>query len=77
MAALLSVMIKDSAFVSICEGALVAKKNPIAAIELLSAFEKSKDEEMSIKNDKNDSSDTSINKALKTILTKLADKLCQ
>lgn len=75
-AALLAVMIEDSAWVDVCKGALTAKENPIAALALISALEKSeKESELSSREDEDKPSDSSIKDSLKTILSKLADKL--
>lgn len=73
--ALFVAMIQESGYVNICKGALEAKENPIAAIALISALEKSKKGETSNKEDEEAPTDTSIKGSLKTILSKLADKL--
>ncbi|MBD5302294.1 MAG: hypothetical protein HDS16_04775 [Bacteroides sp.] len=76
MGALLSVMIEDSSWVDVCKGALTAKENPIAALALISALEKfEKESELSSREDEDKPSNSSIKDSLKTILTKLADKL--
>lgn len=77
ISALLAVMLRESGYVDICKGALRAKENPIAALALISAVEESKKEhENSTKEEKDKTpDDSSMKDFLKTILTKLADKL--
>ena len=75
MAALLGAIHKDSAFADVCRGALTAEENPIAALALMSALEESKEGEIPTKENEDKTSDPSIKESLKTILSKLADKL--
>lgn len=73
-AALLAVMLDNPSWANICRGALTAKDNPLAAIALVSALEQSK-KDPSEPSEKSDSPDPSLRDSLKTILSKLADKL--
>ncbi|MDE6535877.1 MAG: hypothetical protein K2K82_07710 [Muribaculaceae bacterium] len=73
--ALLAVMFENPEWVNVCKGALTAKENPIAAISLISALEKSKQGETPTKENEDKTSDPSTKDLLKTILSKLADKL--
>ena len=75
IASLLSAMIKDSAWVDVCKGALIAKENPIAAFALMFALEECKKEsKTSTKEEKKTSAKSPLGDLLK-ILTKLANKL--
>lgn len=74
--ALAALMIKESDYENVCKGALIAKENPIAMLALLDTLEESlKGSEASPEEEKADPAGTSIKESLKTILTKLADKL--
>ena len=76
MAALLGAMHEDSTFADVCKGALTAKENPIAALALLSALKDSEENgETPTKENEDKTSNPSIKESLKTILSKLADKL--
>lgn len=73
-AALLSAMNVQAGFADICKGALAAQENPKAALALFFALHSSEKGETSTeKEEKPDSSSTKD--LLKTILSKLADKL--
>ena len=75
MGALLSVMIEDSAWVDVCKGALTAKESPIAAFALMSALENLKKGKTPAKEDDDNPADASLKDTLKSLLSKLADKL--
>ena len=75
-ASLLVIMIQEPGYVDICKSALTAKENPIAALALISALQEA-EKESGKATDEPDSKpeDSTIKESLKTILTKLADKL--
>ena len=75
MGALLSVMIDDSVWVDVCKGALTAKESPIAALALMSALENLKKGKTPAKEDDDNPADASLKDTLKSLLSKLADKL--
>ena len=72
MVALLGAMNQQAEFANVCKGALTAKDNPIAALALFSAL---KDSEKNQDEKEEELSDPSTKELLKTILSKLADKL--
>ena len=76
IAALTSVMLDDSTWAEICKGALEAIENPIAGLALVTALEKAKKERETPPVENEDKTvSPSIKESLKTILSKLADKL--